>query len=718
MNKHILKNIFRALLWSIFLLPFSAQADIVYPARLELREIEPGIFEVYFVLPVINGQVLKAAPVFPEFCKNTTEPEVSGNAYIKEMRWVISCEPRELYGENIGISGLLGSQINIILQLNTLEGRSYTTTLNPAAAWFQVPYPPTTVDLIKNGVVKGARIPVTEIIFVLLVLTLALRRSFSGKMTVLVLSLGIISGFLLSYLEWLRAPGWMFELTALSLSFILILESCTSEKRITGKEHLTIPLITSLLFLGGGQHTASSLIGFTTTETAFIMLWTLLGIVLGVTLIYLLIRQGLYLLRLFQAKKFNPDQGVTILSGILVCGLLIYHFSLLWKTPSLFPPIPLILYVLGLMVLSGYLLYKNIPRGFLALYLLIPYLAGIWLGFTGFSVPYIPEITLAAGMLLLISLALGALSSGVVSAMLLLITGAGAGLYLAQYTDQYLSYPIARSVEFSSLLIFMISVAIPLTTLLPNRIKVFPSWITLPRVVFTMAVIMTGSILFTMAGFSFEGIRLSPELQPPLLSMGLLIAAILIWPRRKRIHKDLGVSRRKPIASLLLLGLSLCCLPVKTAINNPWFSTDNMNREQVEAIMQQVLSNTYNAFNIEDEERLFEALASNVDEQLLDNIYLDSRRRLTMGLREGAEVTVEDVNLKLTGDPGNRPGETAVSYPASWTVTARVKHLKHIHYRRNRYNGTIEMKTDNNSWKISKIILNSEEREVIQSANL
>lgn len=180
----------------------------------------------------------------------------------------------------------------------------------------------------------------------------------------------------------------------------------------------------------------------------------------------------------------------------------------------------------------------------------------------------------------------------------------------------------------------------------------------------------------------------------------------------------MGLEKQKPALSLLLLGISLCCLPVKTGIVNPWFNATNMDQQQIQVVMQQVLSNTYTAFNIEDEEKLFEALSSNVDEQLLDNIYLDSRRRLTMGLREGSEVTVEEVRVNLLGHAETPSGESGLSYPASWTVTARVKHLKHIHYRRNRYTGTIEMKTDNDTWKISKIILDSEDREVIPSATL
>ena len=48
------------------IIPGKAHADIVYPSRLELIETEPGILEVTFVLPVIQGKVLNARPILPE----------------------------------------------------------------------------------------------------------------------------------------------------------------------------------------------------------------------------------------------------------------------------------------------------------------------------------------------------------------------------------------------------------------------------------------------------------------------------------------------------------------------------------------------------------------------------------------------------------------------------------------------------------------------------
>ncbi|WP_224489237.1 hypothetical protein [Robertkochia flava] len=718
MNRFLIKNIFRSLLWCMLLLPFSIKADIVYPARLELQEVEPGVFEVYFVLPVIQGKVLKAAPVFPEFCKNLETPKVTGNAYVKEIRWTIKCDPQELYGQNIGISGLLGSQINIILKIGTLEGRVYSTTLNPAAAWFEVPYPPSPWQNLTEGIYKGMRIPVSNYLFALLLFILILKSDLSALKTIFLLSLGIIAGHLLSYFELLRTPGWIFGLTALLLSLLLVLENYTSRKELFNAKALLLPLMVSMIFLGAQYPELNTISGYTSSETMLLMFWTLTGIILGVGLLYLLFRQGLSLVPLISNKDLANFRETHILLGTVSFGLLFYHATLLWDTPSLFPTIPLVLWTVALVVVTGFMLMEETQRQSRTLFLLIPFLIGIVLGFSGFQTPFTTEFTLASGVLLLFAVYYRKTNPGWISALLSTVIGLGSGIVLAQYTDRHLSYPVARSLEFGLIVTFTASVIFPLIRWISLRQKTGNSRITIFGVLAALSVIMIGVIVIARAGFSPGTLRLHPQLQAPLLSLGLLLAGILFWPRQKKVHRDMGIGKRKPVASLLLMGLALCCLPLKTGIINPWFSSADMDQRQVQAVMQQVLSNTYSAFNIEDEEALFEALSSNVDEQLLDNIYLDSRRRLTMGLREGSEVTVEDVQVDLLGDAETPSGQSSLSYPASWTVTARVKHLKHIHYRRNRYTGTIEMKTDNDTWKISKIILDSEDREVIPSATL
>ena len=718
MNSTVSTYFFRILLCMSLLLPFSVSADIVYPARLELNEVEPGVFDVYFVLPVIQGKVLKAAPVFPDFCSMLSEPQITGTMYVKETRWRIQCEPQQLYGQNIGISGLLGSQVTIILVVTTLEGRTYNANLNPASAWFEIPPPPSGISLLSDGLIKGSRIPVTNFIFVLLLFILILTGDLPARKIMTITILGIMTGYLLTYFEWLRIPGWLFEISALLLGFIIILKGYLTKIFHFSSDDLLTPLFLSLVFLGAEQLQGALTPGYTEGESAILLLFTLTGIVLGVGLLYLLIRQGLLLMHLLTPQTSIPRATLTSISGIISLGLLIFYASLLWGTPSLFPPVPPVLWLVTLIVITALSIATKSTNRTLLLSFLTPCLLGVGLGFFGLVIPYNSEIILGMGFVLLIPQLFGVFKTSVIPQIILILVGLGTGIFLAGYADTNLSYPVARTLEFIAIVIYTTGLLLPF---LSGSKKIASKKLTgmSAQMVFTVIIVIFSSIFFiSKAGITFKNITVEPELELSVLSILLLLGGLIFWPKIKKVHKDMGLNSRKPIASLVMLVLAFCFLPLKSNIKNPWFNADNMDLQRAQNVMEQILSNTYTAFNIEDEELLFETLSSNVDEELLDNIYLDSRRRLTMGLREGAEVTVEEVRVDLLGGPENNTPETAMSYPATWTVTARVKHLKHIHYRRNRYTGTIEMKTNNDSWKISKIILNSEEREVIPSATL
>ena len=204
----------------------------------------------------------------------------------------------------------------------------------------------------------------------------------------------------------------------------------------------------------------------------------------------------------------------------------------------------------------------------------------------------------------------------------------------------------------------------------------------------------------------------------PVVSLLLIALAWWFWPRYKSIHQSMGLSRRPPINSILLMGASLFLLPWFTLkTNNPFQSNQQPDLQQVEGITQQVLSNTYHAFNLEDEDRLFEQLSLSVDQDLIEDIYLDSRRKLRAGVRQGAEVTVREVELLEISDWNNTEVANTLSLDSKWVVTARVKHLQHIHHRRNQYTGTIVLKTEDSRWKISNIVLTSEDREVVPTTS-
>lgn len=702
---------------SVFLLGFPVRADIVFPARLQLTETSPGTFEVVFILPVINGKILKAQPVLPDFCSSVSQPVVQVDAYQKKTRWEIRCENTSLHGQQIGIEGLLGSPIDIILEINTLQGRTYKTTLSPNESYYQIPPPPGLKEFLTVGTLTGARNLLLQggLALMFLSFLLGVPAGRFGRMLLITL-LGVFLGNFLSGIELLLVPSWVGSVSALLIGLTLLLPGALKIK--TNRPEWPVLTLMGLggLITGGGISPDEVLSGFTPGEFALLRAFGILGISLGIVLLALLIRQFLLVLSLISVNfELHLAKGL----AALFLGILIWKLSLFWNYPSMLPSIPGAVLVFGLLLALWAAFTSGKGRPAVALWVIPSSLLGYLWGLWGILILNNWAFMLATGAIFAVLILFERSPAIYVQIALLITASLFAGNYLFIYADQTLSYPHARSIFFG-ILLALIAVLFSITL----------GWVQSPKyqkryfrgtasswLIFSL---LFGILLFYEIYPTTVGSVISEGRIPvPYLSILLLVSGVLIWPKRRKIHRKMGIGRRSPVVSVSLIVAALFCLPVFSEVQNPWHRLDQMDEESLKGLLERRLWNTYTAFNIADENALFEQLAENLDEELLDHIYLDSRRRLTMGLREGSRVTVKEVSLGALGSQETgSPGEEGWKYPATWTVTAQVKHLKHIHYRKNQYTGTIALKPMESGWKISEIILTSEDRKVIASGSL
>lgn len=714
MNRMLFEGLKKGVLFILLLTGLTASADIVYPARLQLVETAPGVFEVFYVLPVIQGKIVKAQAVFPGFCESLTEPVIEIDPYQKKVRWQISCGINSLAGEQIGIEGLLGSQIDIILEVNTLDGRVYKSTLSPARAFYTIPEAPGLYDFLKIGTLSAGRYALITWGLFLMALVYFLPRAGSGLgLPALALSAGLGLGYFLSWSEWLLVPAWAGPVISLLVTALIASGPAFKNRMPSGSVFNSGLLGLAAIFSGAGFRKEELLSGYTQGEEITLLCFAFLGFLGGALLLLSIARQVWRVLELRTESYRIP--GGTLLTGIAL-GILVWELSLFWNVPSMLPSIPLSLLSL-ILVLALWNFYSGnkIHLAFVLPGLVMGYAAGVY----GLSLPYSWALLLGVQSLMLILIFFKKSISREFAIAMLILSGIAGGNYLHYFASDTLSYPLARSVFF---ILFLIVVTLVLSLLL-ERIK---SPARRDSLLKTGSLVMLGTCLFLSMGFLYETYEyvVSPAISAgffpvPVVSILLLILAFLYWPRRRKILEKMQVTRKTPVISVFALFLAIYLLPLGLKMKNPWYSVDQLKPEVVHDIVENKLLNTYTAFNIEDEEMLFEKLNENLEEGLLDHIYLDSRRRLNMGLREGSKVTVKEVTL---GDLGSSLSEgtstEGMRYPATWTVTAQVKHLKHIHYRKNKYTGTIALKSIDNTWKISEITLISEDRQVIASSRL
>ena len=119
-------------------------------------------------------------------------------------------------------------------------------------------------------------------------------------------------------------------------------------------------------------------------------------------------------------------------------------------------------------------------------------------------------------------------------------------------------------------------------------------------------------------------------LRLPVLAMILLLGAWLAWPRRRRFASQPGAGA--PGAHWALLGLAFFVLPLGTLrVDIPFHAPDAPSAAEAGRVMDTLLTDTYLAFNLADEDAAFDRLAENLSQDLVADVYLDSRRRLTSG---------------------------------------------------------------------------------------
>jgi hypothetical protein len=180
------------------------------------------------------------------------------------------------------------------------------------------------------------------------------------------------------------------------------------------------------------------------------------------------------------------------------------------------------------------------------------------------------------------------------------------------------------------------------------------------------------------------------------------------------VAEELGVGRSFHRWHLLAVAAALLLVPYGTvAVPNPFFEPHAPRGDEARRVASRVLSETYHAFNLKDEDRLYDTLAESVMGDLVDEVYLDSRRRLTAGTREGTQVTVREVGVLEIGEPfGGVTADEGFSYDCRWKVVARVQHLQHVHHRHNIYDGVLTLRSEDGRWKIAGVELHSEDRVV------
>jgi urease accessory protein len=694
-----------------------ASADVAFPARLDVVEQDEGVFEITFTLPIVEGRKLRAEPRMPPTCSEISERETGASAGGFTSTWTVQCDPTSLAGEAILIEGLLGTQTDLAFTLTTLDGRSYSSILRPSRPGFLVPEHPSKIALAGEAVISGLRRSLRHLSLWLVVAVAALLGQRTRALARAAAAFAV--GHFVA--QWLGGHGWL-EVRSTVRDLLVWSTIAVPALRLAGsgegwKDWLQplwpTALLLGLLF-GGAQPQALPTEGLSNVEQILALILFSVGSGAAVLVMIAAAHEMTVLFALVADGRWS-DSGRRV-AGYLIGSLAVAMVVALLvgvgisggsglRTPLEFA---LLAVVLGpTLALIG---RRDLGHsaGFLSL-------AAIGAVFGLARVPLPAASLLTLGSLLVLGGALAAarpLGSRWALAVAVVVVPAHSWA-----TAEVLVENVSRSTA-ATFGATLIAVCVFHASLMASRdlrgeatlpVRLLGAFIAVLAVAWRLAEYRTWFEREVATEAALGLARL------PVLSIGLLMVALVWWTRsRRRTRSQEPEHRPQRLHRLACIGAFLL-LPYGTlAVPNPFFAAYAPRGDGARLIMTKVLSDTYQALNIEDEEELYDALAESVTGDLIGDLYLDNRRRLTAGTRQGTEVTIRGVNVLDIGEPTEvAAAGGGYSYTCQWAVVARVQHLQHVHHRRQIYGGVLTLRAEEGRWKVAGVELHSEDRVVL-----
>jgi hydrogenase/urease accessory protein HupE len=127
------------------------------PAYLEIKETAPGQFSILWRTPVLAGMRLPIAFRLPDDVKNLHAPTVEELAdSVVERRW-IDAGSSGLSGKRIDFPGLQLTITDVLVRVEMLDGRKWTTIVHPSQPWVEIAATQTWLGVAGTYIAQGIR---------------------------------------------------------------------------------------------------------------------------------------------------------------------------------------------------------------------------------------------------------------------------------------------------------------------------------------------------------------------------------------------------------------------------------------------------------------------------------------------------------------------------------------------------------------------------------
>ena len=308
-----------ALTLALLLYGAAAVAHEARPAYLEVKESSPGRYDLLWRTPVLSGMRLPVVLQVPSDVRNLKEPSVQQLTDSLLERRSIDAGPGGLGGKRIEFPGLQATITDVLVRVELLDGREWTTVVHPSQPWIEIAAAPGKLAVIGSYVVHGIRhiaFGVDHLLFVLGLLLIVKDRWMLVKtITAFTVAHSITLG--IATLGWARAPVLPLNAAiALSIFFLgpEIVRSWRGETSFTIEHPWVVAFVFGLIH-GFGFASALTSAGLPRADLPLALLGFNVGVEIGQISFVLLV---LLLERSFRLLEIRWPRWVEALPGYAV----------------------------------------------------------------------------------------------------------------------------------------------------------------------------------------------------------------------------------------------------------------------------------------------------------------------------------------------------------------------------------------------------------------
>ncbi len=289
------------------------------PCYLELKETSSGQFEVLWRTPVLAGMRVPVALRLPANKKDLKDPQEQELIDSHVERYWIDAGPNGLAGKRIEFPGLQLTITDVLVRIELLDGRSWSTIIHPSQPYIEIAAPQSHLAVAGGYIVHGIRhisLGADHLLFLLGLLLIVKDRWMLIK-TVSAFTVAHSITLALATLGYANAPVVPLNVAiALSILFLgpEIVRVWRGESSFTIRHPWVVAFAFGLLH-GFGFASALTSAGLPRTELPLALLSFNVGVEigqLGFVLLILLLERAFRILQICWPRWVQAVPGYTV----------------------------------------------------------------------------------------------------------------------------------------------------------------------------------------------------------------------------------------------------------------------------------------------------------------------------------------------------------------------------------------------------------------------